>query len=53
MLFGVGYQSFSIGAIIEIVLSLDRDNEELEEQIQTIKEIKNKYNMSNLLFYKL
>ena len=37
MIFGVGFQSFSVGAIIEIVVSLDKDNEELEDQIETIK----------------
>jgi CRP-like cAMP-binding protein len=40
MLFGVGYQSNSIGTIISMIQQGDRDSEEMNDRIQTLKNYK-------------
>ena len=53
MIFGVGFYSYMVGNIIQIIESLDRDNEELQNKLETLKKFQKQTKIASSLYYRI
>lgn len=53
MIFGVGYQSYSIGNFIQIIQANEKDQEILLNKIHSLKIFQKQYKISSNLFYRI
>jgi hypothetical protein len=50
MIVGIGFYSYTIGNLTNVIVSMDSSNEELQNRISILKDFRNKTNLSDELF---
>ncbi len=53
MIFGIGFYSYTIGNMTNLIASMDSSSEELQQNLSVLKEFKKRTSMPNRLFLKI
>mmetsp|Transcript_14880 Transcript_14880/g.25342 ORF Transcript_14880/g.25342 Transcript_14880/m.25342 type:complete len:352 (+) Transcript_14880:683-1738(+) len=53
MVFGVGFYSYTIGNMTQMISSFDSDNQEIQNKLDTLKKFQQTTKISNRLFYRI
>ena len=53
MIFGIGFYSYTIGNMTNLIASLDTANEELQNKLSILKDFRKRTSMNNRLFLKI
>ena len=53
MIFGVGFYSYMVGTIIQMIEKSDSENEEMQNKIDTLKKFQKNSKINNKIFYRI
>ena len=53
MVFGVGFYSYNIGNMTQMISSFDIDNEDFQNKVDTLKKFQKTTKIPNRLFYRI
>ena len=53
MVFGVGFYSYTIGNMTQMISSFDSDNQEIQQKLDTLKKFQKTTKIPNRLFYRI